>query len=94
MERTKYTSLIKSRLKEKRRFIEVVAGPRQVGKSTIIADIIPTLTCPYINESADDVFSSSDSWITSIWERARILEKQHGEAIITQRMKNLCAKSS
>ena len=82
MERTKYTSLIKSRLKEKRRFIEVIAGPRQVGKSTIIADIIPTFTCPYINESADDVFSSSDSWITSIWERARILEKQHGEAII------------
>ena len=82
MERSKYTNLIRSRLKEKRRFIEVLAGPRQVGKSTIIADVVKTLDVPFINESADDVSSSAESWIISLWDRARVLEKQYGEAII------------
>ncbi len=82
MERSKYTNLVRSRLKEKRRFIEVLAGPRQVGKSTIIADVVKTLDVPFINESADDVSSSAESWIISLWGRARVLEKQYGESII------------
>ena len=82
MERSRYTNLIRSRLKERRRFIEVLAGPRQVGKSTIIADVIPSLESPYISESADDVSLSGETWIASIWDRARLLEKKHGEAIV------------
>lgn len=46
MESSRYTNLVKSRLKEKRRFIEMLAGPRQVGKSTIIADVLPFLDVP------------------------------------------------
>lgn len=82
MERVKYTNLVKSRLKEKRRFIEVLAGPRQVGKSTIIADVLPFLDAPYISESADDVSGSGAGWISSIWDRARMLEIQHGESVV------------
>ena len=82
MERKQYTELLRSRLKEKKRFIEVLAGPRQVGKSTIIADVLPTLGIPYISESADDIPISEEAWIYGIWSRARQLEHRNGEALI------------
>ena len=82
MERTRYTELVRLRLREKRRFIQVLAGPRQVGKSTIIADVLSTIDVPYISESADDMPPSVDAWLSSIWNRARQLEKRYGEAVI------------
>ena len=82
MERSRYTEILRSRLREKRRFIQVIAGPRQVGKSTIIADVLSTVAIPYVSESADDITVSGDSWLKGIWDRARILAKQHGEALV------------
>ena len=82
MERTRYTTILRSRLKEKNRFIQVLAGPRQVGKSTIIADVLSTLKIPYVSESADDITISGDVWLKGIWDRARILAMQHEEALV------------
>ena len=82
MERTRYTEMLRSRLREKRRFIQVLAGPRQVGKSTIIADVLPTLEIPCVSESADDITVSGDAWLKGIWDRARALARQHGEALV------------
>ena len=82
MERTKYTEILRKRLKEKRQFIQVLAGPRQVGKSTIIADVLSTLEIPYVCESADEVYIAEESWLKGIWDRARVLAKQHGEALV------------
>ena len=82
MERTRYTEMLRSRLREKRQFIQVLAGPRQVGKSTIIADVLSTEEIPYVCESADDITGSGDVWLKGIWDRARILAKQHGEALV------------
>ena len=82
MERTRYTEMLRNRIREKRRFIQVIAGPRQVGKSTIIADVLSTLMIPYVSESADDISSSGDAWLKGIWDRARVLARQHGEALV------------
>ena len=82
MERIRYTEMLRSRLREKRRFIQVLAGPRQVGKSTIIANVLSTLKIPYVSESADDITISGDAWLKGIWDRARALAKQHGEALV------------
>lgn len=82
MERTRYTEMLRSRIREKRRFIQVLAGPRKVGKSTIIADVLSTLKNPYVSESADNVTVSGEAWLKSIWDRARILVKQYGEALV------------
>ena len=82
MERIRYTEMLRSRLREKNRFIQVIAGPRQVGKSTIIADVLSTLEIPYVSESADDITVSRDAWLKGIWDRARVLAKQHGEALV------------
>ena len=82
MERIRYTEMLRSRLREKRRFIQVLAGPRQVGKSTIISDVLSTLEIPYVSESADDITISGDAWLKGIWDRARSLARQHGEALV------------
>ena len=82
MERIRYTEMLRKRIREKKRFIQVLTGPRQVGKSTIIADVLSTLEIPYVSESADDIAVSGDAWLNGIWHRARTLAKQHGEALV------------
>ncbi len=83
MERSRYAAILRSRLNERKRFIQILAGPRQVGKSTIISDVLSSIDIPYISESADDIMlAKEDSWLKEIWDRARLLEKKHGEALI------------
>ena len=46
---------IKSRLEEPRRFIQVIVGPRQIGKSTVVKQVLNDIEAPYLFYSADDV---------------------------------------
>lgn len=41
------------RLAEPRRFIQVVSGPRQVGKSTLVGQIVEQRSIPAVIASAD-----------------------------------------
>ena len=82
MERSRYTETLRRRLKEKKRFIQVIAGPRQVGKSTIIADVLSTIDIPYVSESADDIPVSGEAWLKGLWDRARDLTRHYGEALV------------
>ena len=38
---------IKQRIEEPRRFIQVIMGPRQVGKSTVVKQVLNDITIPY-----------------------------------------------
>lgn len=82
MERTKYTGLLKSRIAERRRFIQVLAGPRQVGKTTILSDVVGKLSINYMNVSTDDMDDSGDRWLTRQWSLARNLASIHGESLL------------
>ena len=82
MERRRYTEVLRKRLNEKRRFIQVIAGPRQVGKSTILADVLSTTAVPYVSVSADDISVSGETWLSGIWDRGRALARRHGESIV------------
>lgn len=82
MERSRYTETLRRRLKEKKRFIQVIAGPRQVGKSTIIADVLSTIDIPYVSESTDDIPVSGEAWLKGLWDRARVLTRHYGEALV------------
>ncbi|MGM9693604.1 MAG: AAA family ATPase, partial [Alloprevotella sp.] len=46
---------IKSRLEEDRKFIQVVMGARQVGKSTVVKQVLQDYAAPYLFFSADNV---------------------------------------
>ncbi|MDP3522530.1 MAG: ATP-binding protein [Hydrogenophaga sp.] len=61
-----------ARLIEPRRFIQVVAGPRQVGKSTLVQQATDTLAQPVRHASADEPALRSADWMAQQWEAARL----------------------
>ena len=67
-----------SRIKEERKFIQVIMGPRQVGKTTMINQLLSKIDIPYLSESADAVVASKSTWLSQIWESARVKMKMEG----------------
>ncbi len=63
---------LRRRLAEPRRFIQVVAGPRQVGKTTLVAHVADTVGRPHIFASADEPTLRGPEWIETQWEAARL----------------------
>ena len=64
-----------ARIQEPRRFIQVVAGPRQVGKTTMAISLLSKLEGIVEYHSADDASAYSPAWIDQIWESLRIRMK-------------------
>jgi len=73
---------LKDRMKENRRFMQVVVGPRQTGKTTVISQVLESLGKPYHIVSADDPIVVSLEWIRNEWEKARLMEKQGKKDVI------------
>lgn len=69
---------IKARLEEERRFIQVVMGARQIGKSTVVKQVLNDITIPYLFYSADNVPATNSNWVSNCWAAARSL-KQNNE---------------
>jgi len=67
--------ILRKRIKEPRQFIQVVMGPRQVGKTTLVSQLFKQLTIPGLFESADAIAASNTSWLQQIWETARLKMK-------------------
>lgn len=68
--------LIQNRLeKEPRRFIQVIYGPRQVGKTTLVRQVIKDLGFPHTLVAADAVPASDTIWIAQQWENVRLKQK-------------------
>ena len=72
MERTLYINELQKRISEKRKFIQVVAGSRQVGKTTIITQFLEKNHYDYIYETADATEGMAISWLEQIWNTARL----------------------
>lgn len=70
--------VIKNRIKEPRKFIQVVMGPRQVGKSTVVKQVLAELDMPYQFYSADDVPATNHTWISDCWSAVRSLKENRG----------------
>jgi uncharacterized protein len=64
------------RLNESRRFVQAIAGPRQVGKSTIVAQAIERCGLPAVSVSADEPTVTDRAWVTAQWDRARQLAEK------------------
>lgn len=65
------SSIIAQRLAEPRRFIQVVAGPRQVGKTTLVQQVLERSKRPFHFASADEPTLRGTDWIEQQWEAAR-----------------------
>ena len=64
------------RLKEPRQFIQVLSGPRQSGKTTLIRQVIDSLEIQSHYASADEPFLQAQSWIEEQWNTARLMAKK------------------
>lgn len=67
---------VTKRLKEPRMFIQVLCGPRQVGKTTLITQALRETAIPHVYASADDAPDVSSIWLRQIWDKARLGCKQ------------------
>lgn len=64
-------TVLRSRIDEPRRFIQVIAGARQVGKSTMVKQVTGELTIPFLLATAEDAPDKNSSWISYVWQQAR-----------------------
>jgi predicted AAA+ superfamily ATPase len=70
-----YLEQLTERIGEQRNFIQVVTGPRQVGKTTMILQLLKNTVIRNTYESADAVMNSNSEWILQVWETARLKMK-------------------
>ena len=61
-----------NRLAEPRRFIQVLAGPRQVGKTTMARQALANLGEGAVYASADEPVIKDGRWVEQQWEVARM----------------------
>lgn len=73
-----YLKLVKERIKEPRKFIQVILGPRQVGKTTMVTQFLSKITIPCLYESADAILPTNNTWLMQVWESARLSMKASG----------------
>ncbi|HSK13021.1 MAG TPA: AAA family ATPase, partial [Phnomibacter sp.] len=59
-------------MQEKRRFIQVIAGPRQVGKTTTIRQWLAEKNMPALFFTADNQPAGNNAWISQQWQAARL----------------------
>ena len=72
--------LLKSRIEEPRRFIQVIVGPRQIGKTTMVKQVLETVNIPFHHVTADNVPATQTSWVSEMWDTARSKMKMGGYA--------------
>src|SRR4051812_43272865 len=81
---------IHERILAPRHFMQVLLGPRQVGKTTLVKQLIDTVKMPSHYANADDSHGFATGWIKSQWEQARLkVGEQHGILIIDEVQKLL-----
>jgi predicted AAA+ superfamily ATPase len=73
-------AVLARRLAEPRRFVQVVAGPRQVGKSTLVQQVVADLGVPVRYASADEPTLRGAEWVGQQWEAARLEATGRGKA--------------
>jgi predicted AAA+ superfamily ATPase len=77
-----YAKILASRLREPRHLIQVITGPRQVGKTTLVEQVCSTQRLPFVFASADEPTLKGPEWIAQQWESARIKLNQKGAILV------------
>lgn len=87
--------VLAARLAEPRRFVQVVAGPRRVGKSTLVQQVTAELGLPLRYVSADEPTLRGADWIDQQWEAARLeLGGKDGAVLVLDEIQKIPAWSA
>ena len=81
--------VLASRLAEPRRFIQAVAGPRQVGKTTLVQQVIEKAKTPVQFASADEPTLRGPEWIAQQWEAARLMADARGAVLVLDEVQKI-----
>jgi uncharacterized protein len=73
-----HLQVLTKRLSEPRKFIQVLLGPRQTGKTTLVTQLTDLKKIGFHFIAADAVAASNSSWIEQQWEIARLKMQQQG----------------
>ena len=79
MYQRRHLNILKSRMAEPRRRMQIVMGPRQVGKSTLVGQFTEGTSIPFDFFAADSVNRFDTSWIPNKWQQARMRMDIHSE---------------
>lgn len=77
------------RLAEPRRFIQAVAGPRQVGKSTLVGQVLESAGQAHRYVSADEPALKDSAWIDVQWQAARTLAGDRGAVLVLDEIQKI-----
>jgi predicted AAA+ superfamily ATPase len=67
-----YAEVISRCLVEPRRFMQVVTGPRQVGKTTLVRQVLSAAGRMAVFASADEPMLRGQLWLAQQWDAARL----------------------
>lgn len=72
-------AVLARRLREPRRFLQVVAGPRQVGKTTLVQQVLEAAGLAATYASADEPTLRGRDWIEQQWDATRLAARDAGK---------------
>lgn len=76
-------AVLRRRLTEEpRRFVQIVLGPRQVGKTTSVSEALKGVGMPVVKGSADTPGLQSPEWLLGKWLEARALCAQSDSPVV------------
>ncbi|HAX47925.1 MAG TPA: AAA family ATPase [Ignavibacteria bacterium] len=78
----KQLKILRNRLEEKTSYIQILSGTRQVGKTTLVEQLLQYINFPYQFSTADNIPSSDTNWISIQWETARVKLKTSDAASV------------
>lgn len=79
MYQRRHLNILKSRMAEPRCRMQIVMGPRQVGKSTLVGQFTEGVSVPFDFFAADGVNRFDSSWIPNKWQQVRMRMDIHSE---------------
>lgn len=67
---------------EPRRFIQILIGPRQVGKTTSVKQVLSSLNLPSVSASADTTGLQTPQWLGEQWQEARRVHAHSSGSVV------------
>lgn len=78
------------RVREPRRFIQVLAGPRQTGKTTLARQVADATDLPVRFASADDPALRDRAWLATEWEAGRqLVDRRRGALLVLDEIQKI-----
>lgn len=88
-----HAARLEARLRDPIPLIQIIEGARQVGKTTMVHQVLDRLDVPHVFASADEPVARDASWITAQWQAARQAQSKKGAVLVIDEIQKIPAWS-